>query len=146
MNEDESLVETTVCITDVNRRKKGLLIKGRVVDVRVQASAERALVGTSVDVDYQGVLLPNMVARTGILFRLSIPLAAANEALDAIAEGRTPTIEVAPEVIRPMTEPCARVPLSLLRELRGQEAGTEMSRRALVKVWSEDRRTGKPTA
>ena len=50
---------------------------------------------------------------------------------------------VEPEIIRPMDEPCVRVPLSILKELRGQESGIEYSRRALVRTWSEDRRTGK---
>lgn len=143
MNDD--VVETTVCITAVERRNKALSITGRIVDLRVRASAERSLVGAAVKVDYQGVMLPNMVTKTGILFRLPIPLDVANQAIDQIADGAEPTISVTPDVIRPMTEPCARVPLSILRELRGQEAGTEMSRRALVKVWSEDRKTGKGT-
>lgn len=139
----DGIVETTVCITSVSRKRKGTLIKGRIVDVQARAPAEKALVSAPVEVDYQGVLLPNMVVRSGILFRLGIPLEDANQALDLIADGQDPVLRLSPEVIRPMSEPCPRVPLSLLRELRGQEAGTEMSRRALLKIWSEDRRTGK---
>jgi hypothetical protein len=118
-------------------------IEGRVVDVKAMASAERALIGSTLHVRYEGILLPNMILKTGILFRLSIPIDAANAALDSIADGNAASIIVKPTIIRPMSEPCARVPLSLLRELRGQELGTELSRRALVKTWSEDRSTGK---
>jgi hypothetical protein len=142
MTDKPVTVETTVCVTNSKQTATGLQIRGRVVDVQAKA-AERALVGTTVIVEYSGILLPNMVIRTGILFRLSIPLDKVNAALDEVAEGKEASISVAPEIIRPMAEPCARVPLSLLRELRGQESGTEMSRRALVKTWSEDRRTGR---
>jgi hypothetical protein len=84
-----------------------------------------------------------MVLKAGILFRLGLPIESANLALDEIADGKNSVLKVQPDLIRPMAEPSVRVPLSLLRELRGQEAGMEMSRRALVKAWSEDRRTGK---
>lgn len=138
-------VETVVCITDSVKKDKTFVIRGRIVDLVARASAERALIGSAVSVTYSGVLLPNMVVKTGILFRLSVPIELANAALDEIAEGRDAVIRTEPDVIRPMAEPCARVPLSLLRELRGQEAGTEMSRRALVKTWAEERRTGRKT-
>lgn len=140
MNDD--LVETVVCITDL-KKKDALVIKGRIVEVKAKASAEKALIGTTVSIKYAGVMLPHMILKVGILFRLNVPLESANAALDKIADGQEPTIDVEPQLIRPMAEPSARVPLSLLRELRGQELGTEMSRRALVKAWSEDRRTGK---
>jgi hypothetical protein len=139
---NENFVETVVCITDL-KRKDALHIKGRIVEVRAKISAEKALTGATVNVKYSGVLLPYMILKIGILFRLNIPLEQANAALDEVAEGKDPVIAVEPELIRPMSEPSARVPLSLLRELRGQELGTELSRRALVKAWSEDRRTGK---
>lgn len=137
----EQAVDTTVCIIEAKKRK----LRVRVVDVHTRVISERALVGSVLDVEYSGVLLPNMILKTGILFRMSVPLDKLNEALDTIANGAEPTIVLTPEIIRPMAEPCARVPLSLLRELRGQEPNTERVRRALVKTWSEDRRTGRQT-
>lgn len=137
------LVDSVVCITEIRRRHDSVSIRGRIIDVTAKATAEKALIGSSVEVSYAGIMLPYMVLKVGILFRLGLPLDTANLALDEIAEGKSAVLKVQPELIRPMAEPSVRVPLSLLRELRGQEAGMEMSRRALVKAWSEDRRTGK---
>jgi hypothetical protein len=136
------IVEAVVCITSI-KRSGDLVINGRVVDVKAKISAEKALINSTIEVRYNGIMLQNMVLKVGILFRVSIPLEVANNALDKIAEGADHIISIEPELIRPMSEPSVRVPLSLLRELRGQELGTEMSRRALVKAWAEDRRTGK---
>jgi hypothetical protein len=136
------VVEAVVCITSI-KRSGDLVINGRVVDVKAKISAEKALINSTIEVRYNGIMLQNMVLKVGILFRVSIPLEVANSALDKIAEGADHVISIEPELIRPMSEPSVRVPLSLLRELRGQELGTEMSRRALVKAWAEDRRTGK---
>lgn len=137
------IVDTIVCITEIRRKQDSFNIKARIIDVKAKATAERALIGATVEVSYSGIMLPYMVLKVGILFRLGIPLDIANSSLDEIADGKNPVIKVQPELIRPMAEPSVRVPLSLLRELRGQEAGMEMSRRALVKAWAEDRRTGK---
>jgi hypothetical protein len=136
------VVEAVVCITSI-KKSGDFVINGRVVDVRAKISAEKALINSTIEVRYKGVILQNMVLKVGILFRVSIPLDVANSALDKIAEGVEHLISIEPELIRPMAEPSVRVPLSLLRELRGQELGTEMSRRSLVKAWSEDRKTGK---
>lgn len=140
-------VDLIVCITESQGSpyKGNLKIKGRIIDVSAQVLGERALVGSVVQISYSGNLLPNMVIKVGILFRVSLPLETANAALDDIANGVPPeyTISFTPNLIRPMTEPCVRVPLSLLRDLRGQESFAEMTRRALIKTWSEDRRTGK---
>ena len=136
-------VDTVVCITEIRRRQDAISIRGRVVDVKAKATAEKALIGSVVEVAYSGIMLPHMIIKVGILFRLGIPLDVANAALDDIADGKDSIVKVEPDLIRPMAEPSVRVPLSLLRELRGQEAGMEMSRRALVKAWAEDRRTGK---
>jgi len=101
------------------------------------------LVGTLVNLHYAGPIMKNLSIRSGILFRMSLPVEAVEVALSDIVEGMEPTIMVtSSEIIRPMAEPCVRVPLSVLRELRGQEAGIESTRRALVKTWSQDRRTG----
>ena len=102
------------------------------------------LTGIAINLQYSGPILTNLSIRSGILFRLSVPGLEVEKALLAVANEEEPEIVVTePEVIRPMNEPCVRVPLSILRELRGQEAGIEYSRRALVRTWSEDRRTGK---
>lgn len=136
-------VDSVVCITEIRRRQDSVSIRGRIIDVKAKATAEKALIGSSVEVSYAGIMLPYMVLKAGILFRLGLPIESANLALDEIADGKNSVLKVQPDLIRPMAEPSVRVPLSLLRELRGQEAGMEMSRRALVKAWSEDRRTGK---
>lgn len=136
-------VDVVACIVRLTRRERAAVLDSRIVSVKAEVPAEKALIGSRLLVNYSGVLLPNMVLRTGILFRASIPLADANKALDVVAEHGSAEIQISPDIIRPMAEPCARVPLSLLRELRGQEVGTEMSRRALVKMWSEERTTGK---
>jgi hypothetical protein len=102
------------------------------------------LTGTIVNLSYSGPILTNLSIRSGILFRLAMPAVEVEKALLAVARDEEPEVSVKePEVIRPMNEPCVRVPLSILRELRGQEAGIEYSRRALVRTWSQDRRTGK---
>lgn len=137
------IVDTIVCITEIRKKQESFSIKARVIDVKAKATAEKALIGSMVEVSYSGSMLPYMVLKVGILFRLGIPLEVANSALDEIADGKNPITKVQPDLIRPMAEPSVRVPLSILRELRGQEAGMEMSRRALVKAWAEDRRTGK---
>ena len=124
-------VDVVAVIIDATRkhieRKHQWTIKARVVRVVAQVPAEKALTGLVLNITYNGPLVPNLSIHPGILFRVSIPLADAEKALDEVA----------------MPEPCARVPLSLLQELRGQEAGTEFSRRAIMRFWSEDRRTGK---
>jgi len=100
------------------------------------------LTGTSLNLSYNGPYIPNMSFRSGIVFRLALSITDVEQALEAAARGETPELTVNPEVLRPLSEPCARVPLSILRELRGQEAGIEYSRRALVQAWGEDRKTG----
>lgn len=123
------------------------VVGARVVRVDARVPAERALVGCRLRVSFIGTLLPGLVLRPGILCVVGVPLALAEQALDEIAEERRDPLDGEPlafstQVVRPLAEPCVRVPLSLLRELRGQEATTENVRRALVHVWSEDRRTG----
>jgi hypothetical protein len=91
---------------------------------------------------YRGPLLPKMVLRSGILCRTEMPLDVANRALDELAADGTPTALFEPRLVRPLSEPCVRVPLSLLRELRGQEPSTDRQRIALVRAWGDDRKTG----
>jgi hypothetical protein len=139
---DVVVVLTNIVGPDDQRRWQ---LKGRIASVQSRMTAEKALVGFEVVLHHQGSVLPGLPLRPGVLCRAALSLEKVNEALDQIAGGldvETATVVFQPETIRPMAEPCARVPLSLLRELRGQESTTEMTRRALVKVWSEDRRTG----
>lgn len=105
------------------------------------------LSGTIVNLQYSGLLLKNLNFRPGILFRFAMSSVDVENALAEVAEGREPEITIdSPDIVRPMAEPCVRVPLSILSELRGQEARIEYGRRALVKTWSEDRRTGKASS
>jgi hypothetical protein len=142
---DQVLVSATI-INATNRPSPAgtvWTIEARIVSVNAKVPAEAALVGLLMKVDYVGYLLPRMSVRSGLLFRAALPLEVAEAALDQVAKDNEPVITCQVSEIRPMAEPCVRVPLSLLRELRGQEARAEMSRRSLVKTWGEDRRTGK---
>ena len=121
---------------------RGRVLKARIAQVLSRVTAERALIGFEVESIMDGFVLPGLPLRPGVLVKALIPLEIVDKALDQIAEGAPPKLEIPSTSLRCMTEPCARVPLSLLRELRGQEATTEMARRALVKVWAEDRKTG----
>jgi len=100
-------------------------------------------VGTTLNIRYAGTVLHQLRLTPGIVFRLSIPKPDVAVALEQIANDQEPELALEPDFIRPMDEPCVRVPLSVLTELRGQEAGIEYARRALVQTWSKDRRTGK---
>ncbi len=144
------MVDVVAVIIDAARRhvdrKQHWRIKARIVRVVAQVPAEKALTGLVLNIAYSGPLVPHLSIHPGILFRVSIPLADAEKALDGVAENQAPEIALTPDILKAMPEPCARVPLSLLQELRGQEAGTEFSRRALMRFWSEDRRTGKAPA
>lgn len=139
-------VDVAAVIIDATKRHFDRRIhwtmKARIVAVAAKVPAEKALTGLLLKIRYNGPLVPNLSIRPGILFKVSIPVSVAEKALDEVAEERYPEIAVEPEILKAMPEPCVRVPLSLLRELRGQEIGTEFSRRALVRTWSEDRRTG----
>lgn len=149
MTEDEVIdaVDMVAALDDIhvmqlsNGRKtwKRWSMKAVVTSVVAKVPAERALIGQRLHLSYDGVLLAQLALKRGILFRVQVPLALANDALDALANGAPKPIEFQPAFIRPMDEPCVRVPLSLLRELRGQEIGTEYGRRALVSLWSTAR-------
>lgn len=140
-------MDVVAVIIDATRkhidRKHQWTIKARIVRVVAQVPAEKALTGLVLNITYNGPLVPNLSIHPGILFRVSIPLVDAEKALDEVGAEKLPEIALVPDILKAMPEPCARVPLSLLQELRGQEAGTEFSRRALMRFWSEDRRTGK---
>ena len=137
----DEIVDVVGVIQDVSatakdgaRKRWG--IQALIAGVVAKAPAERALIGQRMSLVYDGVLLAQLALKRGILFRVQMPLALANEALDRLALGEPTAIKFQPLFIRPMEEPCVRVPLSLLRELRGQEIGTEYSRRALVSLWN----------
>lgn len=100
------------------------------------------IVGSVIEIKYDGSKVKNLVFHPGMLFRIPIPEGAVETSLDQIASGKDCVLSLTPDILRPMDEPCVRVPLSLLKELRGQEAGIEYSRRALVTTWSKDRKTG----
>lgn len=146
----DNLVDVVAVIIDATRRhidrKHQWTMKARIVRVAAKVPAEKALTGLVLNIIYNGPMVPNLSIHPGILFRVSIPLVQAEKALDDVAAEQQPEITLTPDILKAMPEPCARVPLSLLQELRGQEAGTEYSRRALMRFWSEDRRTGKASA
>lgn len=147
MIDEVEVVATIINVT--NRRDGGSVtwtVDARIVNVVTRFSAEMALVGLPLRVEYAGYLLPRMSLRSGLLFRVGIPISVAEGALDAVAEGKEPVVACTATNVKSMAEPCVRVPLSLLKELRGQEARGERSRQALVRTWSEDRRTGKMSA
>lgn len=123
-------------LSDGRRTWKRWSVQALIASVVAKAPAERALIGQRMSLVYDGVLLAQLALKRGILFRVQMPLALANEALDKLALGQPTAVKFQPLFIRPMEEPCVRVPLSLLRELRGQEIGTEYSRRALVSLWN----------
>jgi hypothetical protein len=116
-------------------QRKTWAVDAIIAGVVAKVPAERALMGQRMHLRYDGVLLAQLALKRGILFQVQAPLALVNAALDLIAEGKEAPLRFQPLFIRPMAEPCVRVPLSLLRELRGQEIGTEYSRRALVSLW-----------
>ncbi len=140
----ESVDVTAVMLVAVRHSPNLWTIKARIINVVEKVPAERALIGCLVDLTYRGTLLPHLALKVGLLIRVGIPLVDAERHLDLIAEGNDPF--VAPPlvfealVLRPMTEPCVRVPLSLLRELRSQEFRAESVRSALVHAWTEDRK------
>ena len=142
MDAEVSTLDVVVALTQVQGpdSQRRWRMQGRITHVQTRVTSEKALVGAEVVLLHEGSVLPGLPLRTGLLCRATISLEEANLMLDQVAELQESPLEVRPSAIRPMNEPCARVPLSLFRELRGQESNTEMSRRALVKVWSEDRR------
>lgn len=129
---------SAMSLSDGRRTWKRWAVRALIEGVVAKVPAERALIGQRMRLTYDGVLLAQLALKRGILFRVQMPLLLANAALDRLAQGNPTTIEFQPLFIRPMEEPCVRVPLSLLRELRGQEIGTEYSRRALVSLWNGD--------
>ncbi len=147
----EDVVETVAVLLRTEKLgPKHWALEARIVQVSAKVAAERALVGVVLKMDFTGPMLPHLALKPNVLVRVGVPLDVAERALDAIATtGEEPLGEKGIEVqfhalqLRPMAEPCPRVPLSLLRELRGQEASTEMQRRALIYVWSKDRRPAK---
>jgi hypothetical protein len=107
-------------------------VSGRIISVIAQAPAERALIGCPVSIRVAQTQKPRVRLQPGFLIRTELPLITVNNALDSIAS-ETPdfTIKLTDTIIEPMSEPSIRIPLSLLRELRGQEWQTEQSRRVL---------------
>jgi len=119
-------------------------VTGRIVNVmRASANAEYALLGYSIKLDYKSSIRQGLVFNPGFLIRTVISMDIVDSFIDKIAAGDTEEPHIVVDEIRPINEPCVRVPLSLFMSLRGQEAVAEMQRRALVRAWSEDRKTGK---
>jgi hypothetical protein len=101
------------------------------------------LSGTRLAISYDGPILPKMSIRSGILFRIALDSDTVAQALETVAQGQVPTMSIMASVIRPLAQPCVRVPLEMLKELRGQEVSLEMAKLALVDAWETDRKTGK---
>lgn len=125
-------------------------VRAKVVSVVAKVHAEYALVGTQLQLTLSKPPHPTLVTRgtmkSGILFRVEVPVDVAEHALDLIGNNvdiDSLVLEFAPTSVRPVAEPCVRVPLSVLRELRSQESTVERTRQALLHAWSQDRRTGK---
>ena len=90
------------------------------------------------------VLLPNVTLGVGNLARIYLDRADIELVLDKVACSDVSVSEVAIENIYPCNTPCVRVPLSLLEELRGQEAfRAERARAAIIETWKTDRHTGR---
>jgi len=138
-----STVNTTAVLTDTRGMRAPLLV--RIVDMDRSASAPvdhwlspLKVIGLSAEATFTGPLLPKLVLRPGILVRLAIPEAVIGAALEAYASGEAAHVmRFTTDVLRPMNEPCVRVPITLLRELRGFEARSEYARRALVDACNE---------
>lgn len=116
----------------------------RIVTVVAQVHAEHALIGLKARVRFPSK--PWLMPKQGLLVRLQLPVDVAEKALDRLAADEDPEsieMEFSTTSVKEMNEPCVRVPLSLLRELRAQESVSERSRQALLQAWSRDRRTGK---
>ena len=142
----KEVVTCLITIIDANNAGGVWMVHGRVVDVDNKVPAETALCGVRVRVMYRGPMKKHLVFKAGIVLQIGIPLPIAEKVLDIIGDGTEPMDIVieAFEVlaIHLVSEPCARVPISILREMRGFSPKTEMSRRAILQVWSEDRKTG----
>ena len=73
--------------------------------------------------------------RKGSLFTCSVGHDVVEYLLNCALVGEIDETPVVTSGIQPVHEPCVRVPLSVLRELRGQEGTTEAARSAIVSVW-----------
>lgn len=127
----------TVALKEVTSKKSPWTLHGVIVAVETIYPAERGLVGSSVVIQYAGRILPNQVLKQGLLFTVDVPISEVNALLDARVAGALP-LHLPVVAISPMKEPCVRVPISLLTELRGQVAATEMSRQAITSIWKSN--------
>lgn len=130
------------------RRDGEWKIRARVISVEAQVPAEHALIGLPLTITFGRTPHSDIVLKPGILFRVGIPVEIAEGVLDAIAAEDDATADkfqavFEAEMLRPMAEPCVRIPLSLLKALRSQEPRAEASRQALLMLWAKDRWTGK---
>lgn len=74
--------------------------------------------------------------KKGALFIGNLRLDTLEYLLNCAASDRDPDLQPISLDIFPVTEPCVRVPISVLKELRGQEGTIEAARSALVGVWN----------
>ncbi len=140
------MIDVVAAVIEANNEDKLWTIRARVITVDAKVHAEHALIGLHITLTYSNPLHFALKLREGMLFRVGLPVDKAEKLLDSIAENvplDSLSLNFEPIIISPMQEPSARVPLSVLRELRGQESVTERVRQAIVHLWSVDRRTGK---
>jgi len=133
-SEDSTLTAIVVSVSSALRTQTSSRLIGTLIQIDSRLATERALVGCSVDV------LPalDLNMKPGMLFMATVSVEAINAALDELAADREPVLyHVGPIALMP--EPCIRVPVSLLRELRGQDPWTDASRLALVKPFMKPR-------
>lgn len=135
----EDQVDLVVVIKDQPSKN---VIRGRVVRIDAKAAAEWSLVGLQVRIQFEDAAKPHLVLKSGILVRVTLGIDAVNGIINRIADG-SDYEELTVTDLRPLNEPCVRIPLSLFSMLRGQDATSEYERRALETAWSQDRRTGR---
>ena len=75
--------------------------------------------------------------RKGSLFVCSVEQSLIEYLLECVLSYMVPDAPLVTSDIQPVSEPCVRVPLSVLRELRGQEGTIEATRSAIVSVWNK---------
>lgn len=109
---------------------------GVIIHVVAQVLSERALIGQRI------IFWPkksdNIHFHKGFVLSTDLPLALVEPALNTLSAGGSGPFEAGALDVFSVAEPCVRVPISLLRMMRGQEAYTERQRAALTSMWDKE--------
>jgi hypothetical protein len=128
VDEDLELVPFIVGLRGRETATHGVIVAALSPDLEHRALVGRTVVLTSLHRE------PNVMLRGGYLVRANLLADVVREALAAGGPDQLP-IEGA---LMSMREPCARVPISLLRALRGQQTSQDQSRLALISLFDRE--------